>query len=398
MIFFILFLLFVSIFKIYLEIVKYRYIENEMFKQPVILDSKSYKDSANIAIYNSKYAIVELIYSFCISLFWLLFGFKIITFNGDSSLLEIVTINLFLIIGLVLNLPFDIFEKFVKDKKFGFSVITSKIFVTDFIKSTILSIIISSIAVLILISCIKLFGEFWWLYAAITIFILSLFLNLIYPTVIEPMFNKVKPLEDAQLKEEIFNLLDKVGFKSDGIFVVDASKRDSRLNAYFTGFGNSKRVVLYDTLLNKLSQKEIIAVLGHELGHFKHNDIIKNIFLSAILIFLSLFVLSHIPTYFYDSLNLSSYKISSTILIFIVFAPSIFMFIRPLMAFFSKKCEFKADDFSAKITDKKDMISALKKLSLENKSFPKTHPLYAFFYYSHPTVFDRIEKLENESI
>ena len=224
----------------------------------------------------------------------------------------------------------------------------------------------------------------------------ALVINLIYPTLIAPIFNKMSPLEDGELKGKIEGLLAKCGFKSSGVFTIDASKRDNRLNAYFGGLGATKRVVLFDTLIKKLSTEEIVAVLGHELGHFKHKDILKMIALSAVMLFCLFFIFGNVGVGAYEAIGLG--QNGASIIIFLVLFSPIFSFLfSPIISYFSRKNEFGADRFSKEISNKTDMINALTKLGSENKAFPKSHWLYSFVYHSHPSLFERINELENES-
>ena len=206
----------------------------------------------------------------------------------------------------------------------------------------------------------------------------------------------MSPLEDGELKGKIEGLLTKCGFKSSGVFTIDASKRDNRLNAYFGGLGATKRVVLFDTLIKKLSTAEIVAVLGHELGHFKHKDILKMIALSAVMLFCLFFIFGNVSVSAYEAIGLG--QNGASIIIFLVLFSPIFSFLfSPIISHFSRKNEFGADRFSKEISNKTDMINALTKLGSENKAFPKSHWLYSFVYHSHPSLFERINELENES-
>jgi STE24 endopeptidase len=207
------------------------------------------------------------------------------------------------------------------------------------------------------------------------------------------MFNKFTPLEDTQLKEAIEKMMDSVGFQSQGIFIQDSSKRDSRLNAYFGGLGKSKRVVLFDTLVQKLSQRELLAVLGHELGHFKNGDLVKNIVLVGVLLFIVFAIFGNLPLSFFDSLGVEKHG-GSVLAVIMLLSPLVSFVFMPIFSLFSRKHEYAADRFGGELVDKKALGDALVKLVDENKSFPKAHPLYIFFYYSHPPVLERLKELE----
>ncbi|NPA87436.1 MAG: M48 family metallopeptidase, partial [Epsilonproteobacteria bacterium] len=217
---------------------------------------------------------------------------------------------------------------------------------------------------------------------------------LLYPFFAQ-MFNKFTPLEDEELKDAIEEMMAKVGFKSSGIYVMDASKRDTRLNAYFAGFGNTKRVVLFDTLLKKLSKDEILAVLGHELGHFKHKDIFKNIAVVGVMLFVIFAIFGNLPDTLFKELMIPKCG-ANIIILAMLFSEVIFFVLQPFVNLVSRHNEFSADEMGSELVSKKDLANALKKLVSENKHFPKVSKLYSFIYYSHPPILERLEKLEDE--
>lgn len=386
------------LFKLVLCVLDMRFTQVESTKTAVVLAQNEYENAALIKIANHKFEITTTIFGFFVFVFWVCGGLEIlqnfIIKNGTTAE-NIAFVMSFIIISSLIELPFGIYEKFIKDKRHGFSNVTPKIFIIDTLKTLVLTLIFGSAFVWLILFCIEQLGQFWWFWAFCISFMIILLINLIYPTLIAPLFNKVKPLEDGELKGSIENLLDGLGFKSSGVFVMDASKRDNRLNAYFGGLGATKRVVLFDTLIKKLSLDEIIAVLGHELGHFKHGDIFKMIAMSAMMMFAMFAVFGNIPAEFYAVVGLPQNG-SGVIVFMLIFAPILSMFFSPFISFVSRKNEFGADRFGAKTKSATDMISALKKLGSENKAFPKSHPIYAFVYHSHPSLFERITKLENE--
>lgn len=388
-----------SLFKIFLEICELKFVKEEVKKEAVILNEKTYKEAGNITIFNKKFAIFALIYEFFITICWLSFGLRLLYQNvvlNNTIFENLVFVISFFLIGGILSLPIDIYSKFVKDKKFGFSNLSVKTFLLDLLKSFLLSIIFGSIVVYLLLICINFLGNFWWFWAAILSFIIVLIINFLYPTLIAPLFNKMEILKDDVLKESIEALLKKCGFKSSGVFTIDASKRDNRLNAYFGGFGSSKRVVLFDTLIKKLTKDEILAVLGHELGHFKNKDILRILVFSAILFFVIFGLLGNLPETIFNAVGIE--KSSGSIIVMIAILSNLLSFIiTPLQSFLSRKREFAADKFGAKMQNKNDMINALKKLGSENKAFPKSHKLYSNFYHSHPTLYERICELNDEN-
>ena len=381
-----------------LAILQINFIRAEAKKPAVVLEQGEYESAAAAAITNQKFEIASLFYRAAIFMMWACWGLGAISGHayktgdiGDNVFMVMV----FLLVSSLLELPLNIYETFVKDKKLGFSNVTPKIFVLDLAKTLALTLVFGTPFVWLVLLCIRFLGDFWWFWAFLLSFSVALVINLIYPTLIAPIFNKMQPLEEGELKSRIEGLLAQCGFKSSGVFTIDASKRDNRLNAYFGGLGATKRVVLFDTLVKKLSLDEIIAVLGHELGHFKHKDILKMIALSAVMLFAMFFIFGNIPDAAYQALGLHSGG-GGTIVFLLLFSPIFGFLFLPVSSYFSRANEFGADKFAGEISNKADMISALKKLGSENKAFPKAHPLYAFFYHSHPSLFERINELEND--
>ncbi|ABK83248.1 M48 family metallopeptidase [Campylobacter fetus] len=386
-----------TIYKITLSLIEINFININSKKQAVVLSETDYKQAAKVAIINQKFSISNTVYSAILLIIWSIWGASflqnMIAPNGsifENTLLVVV----FLLTSAILQLPFDVYSSFVKDKKLGFSNITWKIFIVDTLKSFIMIVIFGGLVSWLILLCFEWLGNSWWIWAFGLSFAIILLINLIYPTIIAPIFNKVTPLANEELKSAIGSLLTKCGFKSSGVFVIDASKRDKRLNAYFGGFGATKRVVLFDTLIEKLTQNEIIAVLGHELGHFKHKDLLKNIALMFVVLFLLFAIFGNIPNSIYSSLGLNSGGGSFFIFLFL-YSPIVSAFFEPIMSAFSRSHEFGADEFGASATTKNDMIQALKKLGNENKAFPISHPVYSFVHHSHPSLYERITKLEN---
>jgi len=206
------------------------------------------------------------------------------------------------------------------------------------------------------------------------------------------LFNKFTPIEEGELKEEISKLMEQVGLKNDGIFIMDASKRDSRLNAFFGGLGKSKRVVLFDTLIEKLNTKELLAVLGHELGHFTHGDIWKNIGLMGLLLFIAFYLFGHLPDALFLEMGVTP-NAGVKIAMLMLLLPLLSFLFTPFMSAVSRHNEYAADEFGSQMGGKENLVSALMKLVTENKSFPKSHPLVIFFYYTHPPVLERLKEL-----
>ncbi|EGQ2315072.1 M48 family metallopeptidase [Campylobacter coli] len=372
-----------------------RFLEREKDKQAQILSEKDYQNAANIAIENEKFKLFSNFYMLIVNIAWIGFGFlylKELLISENSRLENTLFLLAFLIITSILNLPLSIYESFVKDKAHGFSNMTLKLFIKDTIKSLILTLIFGFLILYALLFCYDFFGTFWWLAAFIFAFCVIVIINVIYPTLIAPIFNKMEKLEDENLLSKINDLMKQCGFNANGVYVIDASKRDKRLNAYFGGLFKSKRVVLFDTLLKALSERELLAVLGHELGHFVHKDIIKALINGAITMFLLFFIFAHLPDFVYQESHLEGVNGGVFALLFI-FANIFSFIISPLINALSRKNEFAADQHGAKVTSKEDMKNALLALARENKAFIKTSKIYTFFYLSHPSISDRIKAL-----
>ncbi|MBX2493161.1 M48 family metallopeptidase [Campylobacter coli] len=372
-----------------------RFLEKEKNKQAQILSEEDYQNAADIAIENEKFKLFSNFYMLIVNIAWIGFGFlylKELLISENSRLENTLFLLAFLIIASILNLPLSIYESFVKDKAHGFSNMTLKLFIKDTIKSLILTLIFGFLILYALLFCYDFFGTFWWLAAFIFAFCVIVIINVIYPTLIAPIFNKMEKLEDENLLSKINDLMKQCGFNANGVYVIDASKRDKRLNAYFGGLFKSKRVVLFDTLLKALSERELLAVLGHELGHFVHKDIIKALINGAITMFLLFFIFAHLPDFVYQESHLEGVNGGVFALLFI-FANIFSFIISPLINALSRKNEFAADQHGAKVTSKEDMKNALLALARENKAFIKTSKIYTFFYLSHPSISDRIKAL-----
>jgi STE24 endopeptidase len=296
----------------------------------------------------------------------------------------------FILVNYMIGLPFELYQKFKIDEAFGFNKMTPKMYVIDTLKSSALFIVLGG-AVFALLAWIIDNYESWWLWGFIAMFTVAVLANVLAPTFMA-LFNKFSPLEEGELKEQISAMMDKVGLKNDGIFVLDASKRDSRLNAFFGGLGKSKRVVLFDTLIEKLNTKELLAVLGHELGHFTHGDIWKNIGLMGLLLFIAFYLFGHLPDALFTQMGVipeAGVKIAMLMLLL----PLLSFVFTPFMSAVSRHNEYAADEFGSEMGGKENLVSALMKLVTENKSFPKSHPLVIFFYYTHPPVLERLKEL-----
>jgi len=381
--------------KILLEIKEVVFIKNVFGQGAVLMDLETYKDAAIYSIYKHTINIFNSLISVFLVVFWLSGGLFIINFvlyKSSSLINELEILFAFFAINYILTLPINIWEKHI-DKRFGFNVAPWSMFFMDEIKKIVLFVLLGGAFFAGLIYFIENFQN-WWLIGFAFTFSIVILINLLYPFFAQ-MFNKFTPLEDVELKEAIEEMMAKVGFKSSGIYVMDASKRDTRLNAYFAGFGNTKRVVLFDTLLKKLDKDEILAVLGHELGHFKHKDIFKNIAVVGVMLFVLFAIFGNLSDTFFKELMVPKTG-ANIIILALLYSEVVFFVLQPFVNLVSRHNEFAADEMGSELVSKKDLASALKKLVSENKHFPRVSKLYSFIYYSHPPILERLEKLENE--
>ena len=300
-----------------------------------------------------------------------------------------------MLVSSAIDLPFEYYKTFVVDEKFGFNKMTPAMFFSDLIKHSLVGLALGAPILFAALWLMQGAGQYWWLYLWVIWSVFNLVMLAVYPTFIAPLFNKFSPLKDENLKQRIEALLSKCGFKSQGLFVMDGSSRSSHGNAYFTGFGASKRVVFFDTLLERLNVDEIEAVLAHELGHFKHHHVIKRIVMLFSISFLGLALLGWLinQPWFYAGLGVSQISNYMALILFLLVSPIFLFLLRPMMASYSRKNEFEADDYAANHASAKDLVKALVKLYRDNASTLTPDPLHSAFYDSHPPASIRISKL-----
>ena len=295
----------------------------------------------------------------------------------------------------LIDLPFDYYKTFTIDERFGFNKMTRAMFCSDLLKHSLVGIALGAPILFAALWLMQGAGQYWWFYLWVVWSVFNIVMLAVYPTFIAPLFNKFTPLADESLKARIEALLVKCGFKSQGLFVMDGSARSSHGNAYFTGFGSSKRVVFFDTLLSRLNTEEIEAVLAHELGHFKHHHVIKRIIMLFGLSFLGLALLGWLinQAWFYNGLGITTPSPYMALILFLLVSPVFMFLLRPLMASYSRKNEFEADDYAAKNSSARHLVEALVKLYRDNASTLTPDPLHSAFYDSHPPAAMRISKL-----
>lgn len=299
----------------------------------------------------------------------------------------------------VLDLPFTLYKTFRLEERFGFNKMTVKLWLADLLKSTLVGAVVGLPIMALILWLMGSAGSLWWLWTWMVWMGFNLLVLVLFPTVIAPLFNKFKPLDDETLRARVTALMQRCGFAAKGLFVMDGSKRSAHANAYFTGFGAAKRVVFYDTLLKQLDPAEVDAVLAHELGHFKHKHIIKRIVVMFAVSLLGFALLGWLSSqvWFYTGLgvrpSLAGGNEALALLLFLLVVPLLSFFISPVMAQFSRKHEFEADAYAISQTDGRDLQSALLKLYKDNASTLTPDPVYVKFYYSHPPASERLGRM-----
>ncbi len=368
---------------------------NDIYKPEEYQKSQSYKKE------NFKFSSIISIVSFILTLAFFFFkGFAYMdTFARNMSDHHIViTLIFFGVIMLgsdIITTPLSYYKTFVIEEKYGFNKTSKKLFFIDKIKGWLLTIILGGGILALIVWFYQETGKNFWIYTWIFMAIFSIFMTLFYSSLIVPLFNKQTPLEDGELKTELDKFAKKVGFNLDKIFVIDGSKRSTKANAYFTGFGNKKRIVLYDTLINDLETDEIVAVLAHEVGHYKKKHVVFNMIASILLTGLTLFILS----FFIDSkllanaLSVQEPSFHIGLIAFGVLYTPISVLTGLIMNLFSRKFEYQADDYAKHYFGAKPLISSLKKLSKNSLSNLTPHKAYVFMHYSHPTLLQRVQNL-----
>ena len=296
----------------------------------------------------------------------------------------------------IITLPFSYYSTFVIEEKFGFNKTTKGTFFMDKIKGWLMMAIVGGLILSLIIWFFQLAGSYFWVYAWALVAVFTIFMNLFYSKLIVPMFNKQTPLENGSLKTKIEAFAKNVGFELNNIFVIDGSKRSTKANAYFSGFGKEKRVTLYDTLINDLDEEEIVAVLAHEVGHYKKKHIIFNLIASLALTGVTLFVLSlfiNNPAVSI-AIGVSQPSFHAALIGFAILYSPISEITGLIMNHFSRKFEYQADDYAKDTYAALPLITSLKKLSKNSLSNLTPHPAFVFMHYSHPTLLDRIQNLK----
>jgi len=370
----------------------------DAFKKNISL--KDHQKAAHYAIAKSELGSKDILAQASLLMLLTLGGLiskisNIFDWISSSTLRDVAIILSVMLISSLIDLPFNYYKTFKIDEKFGFNRMTKKLFFSDIYKQIILGLSLGLPILFVALWMLQNAGSYWWLYLWVVWSLFNLLILAIYPTWIAPFFNKFSPLKDRVLKTKIIALLKKCGFKSQGLFVMDGSARSNHGNAYFTGFGKNKRIVFFDTLLERLNHNEIEAVLAHELGHFHHNHVKKRIVMMFLVSFIGLAILGYLKDqlWFYHGLGIAKPSDGSALLLFMLVGPTFIFFIKPIMAFYSRQNEFEADRYAKKHSSAKYLKESLVKLYRDNASTLTPDPLYSAFYDSHPPALQRIARL-----
>ena len=366
-----------------------------------VYEINEYQQSQSYKKTNHNFSKITSLFSLITTLLFFFFnGFSIVDeiARGFSNNIIIITLIFFgiIIIGSdIISIPFSLYKTFVIEEKFGFNKSTKKLFFLDKIKGLLMTIILGGSILSIITWFYEFTGNYFWIYTWLLITTFSVFLNMFYSKLIVPLFNEQTILEEGDLKNEIVKYVNSVGFKANNIYVLNGSKRSTKANAYFSGFGNQKRITLYDTLINDLENNEIVAVLAHEVGHYKRKHILYNLTSSIILTGFALFVLSlFIKTPLLSlALGVSHPSFHIGLIAFGILYSPVSQILGVLMNYMSRKFEYQADNYAKNTFSASPLISSLKKLSKNSLSNLTPHYLYVFFHFSHPTLLDRIKNL-----
>ncbi|WP_455170209.1 M48 family metallopeptidase, partial [Aegicerativicinus sediminis] len=352
---------------------------------------------------NYRFGIIISTLSLIITiLFILLDGFEYVdniarSISNNPIVIALLFFGIIMLASDLISTPFSYYKTFVIEEKFGFNKTTKKTFFIDKIKGLLMMAVIGGGILALIVWFYQQTGSNFWLYAWGLVTVFTIFMNMFYAKLIVPLFNKQTPLEDGNLRNEISNYANSVGFKLKNIFVIDGSKRSTKANAYFSGFGSEKRVTLYDTLINDLEEPEIVSVLAHEVGHYKRNHIIFNLAASILLTGFTLYILSLFISnpILSQALGVENHSFHVALVAFgLLYAP-ISEITGLIMNYISRVFEYQADNYAKETYAGEPLISSLKKLSKNNLSNLTPHPTYVFIHYSHPTLFQRIKNLRS---
>ncbi|WP_053971628.1 M48 family metallopeptidase [Mangrovimonas sp. ST2L15] len=367
-----------------------------------VYDPEEYKKSQHYKATNYKFGLFSSTFSLILTVgFILLDGFEIVdnlarTLTDNDILVALIFFGIIMLASSIITIPFSYYKTFVIEEAFGFNKTTKKTFFLDKIKGWLMSAVLGGGILALIIWFYKSTGNYFWLYAWGIVTVFTVFMNMFYSRLIVPLFNKQTPLEEGSLRNKISEYAESVGFQLNKIFVIDGSKRSTKANAYFSGFGSEKRVTLYDTLINDLDEDEIVSVLAHEVGHYKKKHIIFNLITSIILTgftfyILSLFISNPVLS---EALGVEKHSFHIALVAFGLLYSPISEITGLIMNWFSRKFEYQADEYAKNTFRAAPLITSLKKLSKNSLSNLTPHSSYVFVHYSHPTLLQRIKNLK----
>ncbi|WP_055437447.1 M48 family metallopeptidase [Lacinutrix algicola] len=367
-----------------------------------VYDKEEYHKSQDYKKTNYRFSLLTAAFSLVSTLaFFFLDGFAFIdelarSLSTNEIVITLIFFGIIMLGSDILTTPFSYYKTFVIEEKFGFNKTTKKLFIADKLKGWLMMVIVGGAILALLTWFYQTTGNTFWMYAWALITVFTLFMNLFYSRLIVPLFNKQTPLESGSLRDAISNYAQTVGFNLDKIFVIDGSKRSTKANAYFSGFGSEKRVTLYDTLINDLEEEEIVAVLAHEVGHYKKKHIIFNLVASLLLTGFTLYILSLLISnpLLSEALGVSKPSFHIGLIAFGILYSPISTITGLIMNWFSRKFEYQADDYAKNTYKAEPLITSLKKLSKNSLSNLTPHPAYVFMHYSHPTLLERFSNLK----
>lgn len=392
--------------EIVLTLINVRHVYANRYDVPAFarsyIDRETHKKASHYTLEKGLFSIIQGGFSLIVLLIILEGGFfgyvdrELGEFFRSGYLLSISYLLFLALFSSLLELPFQYYRQFVIEERYGFNTTTRSTWYGDRLKGAILSLCLMTPLLFGLLFFMKSTGEFWWLYAWSFVLTFQLLVLIIYPNWIAPLFNKFTPLEEGQLRNDIFSLSEKLGFSTEGIFIMDGSKRSLHANAYFAGLGSQKRIVLFDTLVSLLTPNQIIAVLAHEIGHEKKRHIVKGVVLFALVSLAAFFTFSVLieQEVLYYAIGFESVSPHAALIIFSLVLEPISFLLKPIMSLFSRAFEYQADRFAVDaIEGKSDLASALFVLSQNSLSALTPHPLYSMVYYSHPTIGERVQAM-----
>lgn len=397
--------------KIWLNARQVRHVAQHRAKVPEAFVSQislaDHQKAADYTLAKAKVAQIDILIDAAVLVGWTLMGglsalnAVVLEFMAPGLWQQVVLVLAFSLVGGLIDLPMSLYQTFVLEQKFGFNKMTWKLWLSDSLKGLLLGLVLGVPLIAMVLWLMQAGGVYWWIWTWCALVVWQLFLMAIAPNFIMPLFNQFTPLEDETLKERVNALMQRAGFTAKGFFVMDGSKRSAHSNAFFTGFGSSKRVVFFDTLLQQLTPSEMEAVLAHELGHFKHRHIVKMIASSFAITFLGLALLGFASQqiWFYTGLgvmpNLTGGNEAMALLLFMLVVPVFTFLFAPISSWRSRVQEYEADAYAVSQTPVADLSSALLKLYQDNASTLTPDPLYVKFYYSHPPASLRLARMQN---